>query len=266
MIESSMYNDYKIDFSQDYRTDDKAYYFIINSKREVYLDDNHLFLTTLNKIDFNINYVLYIGTYKNKDAFVVSTSDDIEFIPLIEIYNIDPLLYQIATRAVLVNDWYSSYQYCGRCGTKTVLDKKDMMLLCPKCGQMHYTRIAPAIIVAINNNGKLLMARHSYYTKIRYALIAGFVEAGESIEDAVRREVKEEVGIDIKNIQYQKSQSWPFPNSLMLGFCADYDGGEIKVDGDEILEAKWFNKEDIDVPESNISIASWLINDFLKKH
>lgn len=266
MIETSLYDNYKIDFSESYRTDKKAYYFIFNSKRELYLIDDNIPFTTLNNLDFNINFVLYIGTYNGEKTFVVNINDDENFVPLIQVYNQNLLLYQMATRAVLVNDWYNSHKYCGHCGTKTVVDTKDMMMICPQCGQMHYTRIAPAIIVAINNNGKLLMARHSYHTKIRYALIAGFVEAGEKLEEAVCREVKEEVGINVKNIQYVKSQSWPFPNSLMIGFTADYDSGEIKVDGDEIIEAKWFDKEDINVPESDISISSWLINNFIETH
>ena len=104
------------------------------------------------------------------------------------------------------------------------------------------------------------MAKHSYHDNIRYALIAGFVEPGESIEEAVHREVKEEVGIKIKNLKYQKSQSWPFPNSLMLGFEAEYDSGDIKVDGDEILKAKWFKKDEIIRYDSDIIIAAAFIN------
>ena len=141
-----------------------------------------------------------------------------------------------------------------------------MMLICPKCGQMHYPRIAPAIIVAINNDGKLLMAKHSYHNTSQYSLLAGFVEPGENIEEAVKREINEEVGIKIKNLQYVKSQSWPFPNSLMLGFTADYDCGEIVVDGDEIIDAKWFKPEEIKMPPSDISISSWLINKYIKTH
>ena len=157
-----------------------------------------------------------------------------------------------------------TFQFCGRCGAKTQLDEKDMMLKCPKCGQMHYPRIAPAIIVAIRKGDELLMAKHSYHKKIRYALIAGFVEPGETIEEAVHREVLEEVGIKIKNLQYKRSQTWPFPNSLMFGFIAEYESGDIKVDGDEILTAKWIKKEDVEPPETDISIASWLIEEFLK--
>jgi len=94
-------------------------------------------------------------------------------------------------------------------------------------------------------------------------LIAGFVEPGESIEEAVHREVSEEVGVKIKNLKYKRSQSWPFPNSLMLAFTAEYDSGEIKVDGDEILKAKWFKKEEIIRYESDVSISDWLIQDFI---
>ncbi|OED29507.1 NAD(+) diphosphatase [Methanosphaera sp. WGK6] len=268
MIEESIYNNYKIDFSENHPITGESYYFIFNKNRELYLNDDESIPcadeTFLEK--FDKNFILYIGTYNDKPCYTVNVKTDTSFTQLKTVYDKNWKIYQMATRAVLINDWYKSHQYCGQCGTKTVIDKKDMMMLCPNCGQMHYSRIAPAIIVAINNNGKLLMAKHSYHEKINYALIAGFVEAGETIEEAVHREVTEEVGIKVKNVQYVKSQSWPFPNSLMLGFTADYDGGEIKVDGDEILKAKWFDKEDIEVPQSDMSISSWLINNYLKTH
>lgn len=225
------------------------------------MDDDKKLPTTLD--NFNVNFTLYIGQYNDKRAFVVNAESDETFYDLREVYEISPELYHIAGKAVLVNDWYISHQFCGRCGTKTRLDEKDMMLKCPKCGQVHYPRIAPAIIVAIRNDDKLLMAKHSYHDNIRYALIAGFVEPGESIEEAVRREVAEEVGIRIKNLIYKRSQSWPFPNSLMLGFTAEYESGDIKVDGDEILTAKWFKKDEIIRYGSDISISDWLIQDFI---
>ena len=261
MIEKSVYEDYDINFSDTYTSDD-AYYFIFNQNRELYLKNKKL----MNNIeDFDINFSLFIGKYKNKDCFVVNSNFDNGF-DLREVYEFDKDLYLMGTKAVLVNDWYISHQFCGRCGTKTELDEKDMMLKCPACGQVHYPRIAPAIIVAIRNEDELLMAKHSYHDNIRYALIAGFVEPGESIEEAVHREVSEEVGIKIKNLKYLKSQSWPFPNSLMLGFEAEYDSGEIKVDGDEILKAKWFKKDEIIRYASDISISDWLIQKFIDEH
>ena len=258
MIEKSIYENYEIDFSDIYRNDD-AYYFVFNENRELYLDNNEL-ITDIS--DFDINFSLYIGKYKNKDCFVVNSSFEKGF-DLREVYEINKDLYLMGTKAVLVNDWYISHQFCGRCETKTQIDEKDMMLKCPECGQVHYPRIAPAIIVAIKNEDKLLMAQHSYHENIRYALIAGFVEPGETIEEAVRREVSEEVGIKIKNLKYLKSQSWPFPNSLMLAFEAEYDSGDIKVDGDEIVKAKWFKKDEIVRYNSDISISDWLIQRFI---
>lgn len=273
MIENELYNNYKIDFSDKYEQFKEAYIIPINTKRQIQLtEENNLKTMKTQQIKQNyknINFILYIGTFKDKPCIIINhetIDEDNTYIPLIETYYLKREIYPILTRAVLVSDWYRTHQYCGGCGAKTKIDEKDMMMKCPKCGQLHYSRIAPAIIVAINNNGKLLMAKHSYHTRINYALIAGFMEAGENIEEAVHREVKEEVGINIKNLQYIKSQSWPYPNSLMIGFTADYASGEIKVDNDEILEAKWFTPDEIDMPESDISISSYLIRKFIKDH
>ncbi|WP_455645592.1 NAD(+) diphosphatase [Methanosphaera sp.] len=268
MIEESIYNNYEIDFSEDKKISEESYLFIFNKNRELYLDkEDNIPLASeafLEKMD--VNFTLYIGKYKDKPCYTVNIDTEENYTTLRDVYDKNWQTYQMAARAVLINDWYKSHQYCGQCGTKTVVDKKDMMMLCPSCGQMHYSRIAPAIIVTINKDGQLLMAKHSYHKTISYSLIAGFVEAGETIEEAVHREVLEEIGIKVKNVQYLKSQSWPFPNSLMLGFSADYESGEIKVDGDEILKAKWFDKEDIEVPKSDMSISSWLINHYLETH
>ena len=234
MIEKSLYENYRIDF---------------NENRELYLNSDKKLPKTLK--DFNVNFCFYIGDYDSKKAFVVNVENSESFYDLRDVYEISHDLYHIAGKAVLVNDWYISHRFCGRCGTPTQLDEKDMMLKCPQCGQVHYPRIAPAIIVAIRNDDKLLMAKHSYHDNIRYALIAGFVEPGESIEEAVHREVMEEVGIKIRNF------------SLMLGFTAEYKSGNIKVDGDEILKAKWFKKDEIIRYGSDISISDWLIQQFI---
>ena len=261
MIEKSLYENYQIDFSDSLTPEAEDYLFIFNENRQLYLDSNNKLANGLD--DFDINFTLYIGRYDGKRAFVINVKSDEAFHELREVYEIDHDLYHIAGKAVLVNDWYISHRFCGRCGCENQLDEKDMMLKCPDCGQVHYPRIAPAIIVAIRNEDKLLMAKHSYHDNIRYALIAGFVEPGEAIEEAVHREVFEEVGVKIKNLKYKRSQSWPFPNSLMLGFTAEYDSGEIKVDGDEILKAKWFKKDEIIRYGTDISISDWLIQDFI---
>ena len=257
MIEKSLYENYQIDFDETITPSNDDYLFIFNEKRELFLDNDKKLPKSLD--NFDVNFCFYIGIYKTKKAFVVNVNSNESFYELRDVYELNHDLYHIAGKAVLVNDWYISHQFCGKCGTKTQFDEKDMMLKCPECGQVHYPRIAPAIIVAIRNGEELLMAKHSYHETIRYALIAGFVEPGETIEEAVHREVSEEVGINIKNLEYKKSQSWPFPNSLMLGFAAEYDSGDIKVDGDEILKAKWFKKEEIDLVDNNTSLTREMI-------
>lgn len=261
MIEKSLYENYQIDFSDTLKPTDGDYLFIFNENRQLYLNNDKQLPESID--NFKVNFCLFIGAYKNRNAFVVNVDETAEFYDLREVYEISHDIYHIAGKAVLVNDWYISHRFCGRCATPTQLDEKDMMLKCPSCGQVHYPRIAPAIIVAIRKGRELLMAKHSYHDNIRYALIAGFVEPGETIEEAVHREVLEEVGIKIKNLKYEKSQSWPFPNSLMLGFSAEYKSGDIKVDGDEILKAKWLKKDEIIRYDSDISISDWLIQDFI---
>ena len=261
MIEKSLYENYRIDFNENITPDSNDMLFVFNENRELFLNEDKNLASSLD--DFEVNFCFYIGDYRGKKAFVVNVETSKSFYPLFEVYEFNHELYQIAGKAVLVNDWYISHRFCGKCGTPTQLDEKDMMLKCPNCGQNHYPRIAPAIIVAIRKGDELLMAKHSYHDNIRYALIAGFVEPGEGIEEAVHREVLEEVGIKIKNLQYQRSQSWPFPNSLMLGFTAEYESGDIKVDGDEIVKALWFKKDEIIRYESDISISDWLVQDFI---
>lgn len=185
MIEKSIYENYQIDFDDTYNSNN-AYYFIFNHNRDLYLVNNNL----PESFDgFNIEFKLYIGKFKTKDVFVINCSEENSFFSLKDVYDIDKDIYLMATRAVLIRDWYISHQFCGKCGTMTQIDEKDMMLKCPECGQVHYPRIAPAIIVAIRKGDKLLMAKHSYHKTHKYALVAGFVEAGESIEEAVHREV-----------------------------------------------------------------------------
>ena len=261
MIEKSLYENYEISFNDNAMPKTDDYLFVFNNERELYLTEDNELPKDLD--EFEIDFCLLIGQYNGKDAFVVNVKGNESFYPLQEVYEFNHDLYHIAGKAVLVRDWYISHRFCGRCGTPTQLDEKDMMLKCPECGQNHYPRIAPAIIVAIRKGDELLMAKHSYHDNIRYALIAGFVEPGEAIEEAVHREVLEEVGVKIKNLKYQRSQSWPFPNSLMLAFTAEYDSGEIKVDGDEILKAKWFKKDEIIRYGSDISISDWLIQEFI---
>lgn len=139
----------------------------------------------------------------------------------------------------------------------------EMAKICPECGFTSFTRLSPAVITAIVKDGKLLMAQHTRTTGNMYGLIAGFVEAGETLTEAVERETLEEVGLKVKNISYFGSQSWPYPHSLMVGFTADYDSGEIQVDGKEIVDAQWFSPDELPRTPSGMSIAGDLIQWYL---
>ncbi len=161
--------------------------------------------------------------------------------------------------------WHNNNRFCGRCGSKTELKKNERAVVCPGCNLVLFPKILPAIIVAITCNNKILLAKGKNYRGDFYALIAGYVDVGESIEETVVREVKEEVGLDIKNLKYYKSQPWPFSSSLMLGFtaCAD-DTQQIIIDEKEISEAAWFERGNLPTHASDVSISGDLIAAFEK--
>ena len=159
--------------------------------------------------------------------------------------------------------WMKSRKYCGYCGTVTEKSNTERALICPKCKNIEYPKISPAIIVAIRDGNRLLLTKNAKGTYKFYALVAGFVEVGESLEDAVRREVMEEVGLKVKNIQSYKSQPWSFSDSLMLAFIADLDGDDkITIQEEELSEAKWFEREDVPVLPFHISVGHELIQKF----
>jgi len=174
-------------------------------------------------------------------------------------------VFNIIGRAKQTIDWYRNHQYCGACGDKTTLSKNDRSMACEKCRQIYYPRLSPSIIVLVTRGEELLLAKNSNARANFYSTLAGFVEPGESIEEAVHREVFEEVGIRVKNLQYYGSQSWPFPNSLMLGFHAEYDSGEFQLQAEEIEDARWFHYQDLPHRPAMVSIAGWLINDYVQR-
>jgi NAD+ diphosphatase len=161
--------------------------------------------------------------------------------------------------------WHHNNRYCGRCGSKTELKNDERATVCPVCNLVTFPKISPAIIVAITCNNKILLAKGKHYKGDFYALIAGYVDIGESIEETVVREVKEEIGLDIRNLKYYKSQPWPFSASLMLGFTAEGDDTQkIIIDETEIKEAGWFERDNLPAHASGISISGDLIGAFEK--
>jgi len=174
--------------------------------------------------------------------------------------------YAELSRKAQLNRWEQHAKYCCICSGD--LEPHPIEIIarqCSACGHIHYPPISPCIIVLVTHGDLCLLAHASKYPAGRYSTLAGFIEPGESAEQAVAREVKEEVGIDICNIRYVKSQSWPFPHSLMLGYFADYLSGEIIPDGEEILEARWFDPNDLPDLPPEFSISRQLIEAFVQQ-
>jgi len=170
----------------------------------------------------------------------------------------EPLL-AIAARAFQVVEWDRTHRYCGRCGTPTRNKEGERAKECPACGYVSYPRVTPAMMVLITRGREILLARAPRFPPGMYSALAGFVEPGETIEDCIRREVREEVGLEVGDIRYFASQSWAFPHSLMIAFTAEYAGGELRPDETEIAEARWFPWNAVPNLPPSISISRRLI-------
>lgn len=214
----------------------------------------------------------YLGTLKGTHCYSVELPDNtyapegMKFVDLRQAYSeINEECFALVNKAVQIMEWDRTNQFCSRCGTKTLQKPGERGKECPECGELFYPRISPAVIVLIRKGHEILLARSPNFPPDMYSLIAGFVEPGETAEAAVIREIKEEVGIEVKNIRYFGTQAWPFPNSLMIGFTAEYKSGEIQPDGFEIEDAEWFSAEKLPSLPGKISISRKLIDHFLEE-
>ena len=161
--------------------------------------------------------------------------------------------------------WDKTTKFCGECGSETKYSPSERAKTCPNCARSFYPAVTPAIVVAVMNEGRMLLAHNKNFAEGVYSLIAGFVEPGESLEECVQREVLEETGITVTNIKYFQSQPWPFPSSLMIGFTASYKSGEIKPDGEEITHAAWFNNSNLPALPRPGSLSRKIIDTLTKR-
>jgi len=168
--------------------------------------------------------------------------------------------FALAGRAIQLVDWDRTHQFCGRCGTPTVPKAEERVRVCPACRLSVYPRVAPAVMALARRGDEILLGRGPHFPPGMYSALAGFVEPGETLEQCVRREVAEEVGIDVANLRYFASQPWPFPHSMMIAFVCDWAGGEIRPQAGEIEDAKWFKVLQLPRLPSKISIARKLID------
>lgn len=205
----------------------------------------------LAELEALLEFTVNLGLWSDVPCHLYHLKNDIE-LPEFEMLSLRGLFHRVSSdtialcaRALQLSHWVEHNQYCGRCGKPSRLHPDECMMHCEYCQAQYYPVIYPCVIGLVTKGEQLLLAKNSKFTRDMYSVLAGFIEPGENAEQAFRREVKEEVGIDISNIRYVKSQSWPFPSQLMLGFFADYRSGDICVDGEEIIHAQWFDPQNL---------------------
>lgn len=227
------------------------------------------------RLNFTVLSKHELGLFHNRPCFGLDVEfdenmplpDDMKFMPLrqaaLSVLNAE--LFHKAGRAAQLIEWHNTHQFCGRCGVKLYESDVERAKICPDCHYHFYPRISPSIIVLVKRGKEILLARSPHFAENIYSTLAGFVEPGESVEEAVHREVWEEVGVKIKNLTYRGSQPWPFPNSLMLAYTAEHAAGEITIDGVEICDAGWFAIDKLPQLPHKISIAHDLIHLFINQ-
>ena len=265
----------------DFKTNNLDNSLIIFNDKKVIFDKNSN-SSILKSLFFNIDYskatIIGIGEDENSQCLAVDVSccnfdlHDQGYPSLIEtdirniLTNSSPNEISIIGRAQHLLHWLRTSKYCGSCGALNKFSSKESAFYCPCTKEMIYPRISPCVIGIITKGDEILLARNKLFPEGMFSAIAGFVEASETLEETFKREVMEEVGLNIKNIDYFGSQPWPFPNQLMIAFKCEYDSGDIIVDGEEIVEANWFKPTNLPRIPPTTSISGQLIKSYLEGH
>ncbi len=216
-------------------------------------------------------FTRYLGRYATANCFVAALENELPVIKNMEFRDLRSLFgtldddfFRLAGRAIQIVHWHQDHLFCGKCGSAMVDRRTEIARKCLNCNFISYPRLSPAVIMSIVRDDHILLARAPRFPAGMYSTLAGFVEPGETLEEAVIREVLEETAINVNNIQYLASQPWPFPHSLMIGFTATYVSGEIHVDHEELEDARWFSVAELPALPSKISISRLLIDHFIK--
>ena len=219
-------------------------------------------------VDLEVDYKHYLGRWEDRACYALAARgkppEGFAKVGLRAwLGRVEPDLFSLAGRAKQIVEWHRDHRFCSRCGARNEDHATDRAKHCPSCGLTTYPRLSPSIIVLVRKGETMLLARNAAWPTTMYSTLAGFVEPGESIEQTVHREVAEEVGLEVDNLRYFGSQSWPFPNSLMLGFHADYAGGEMSFRDGEIADARWFHYSQLPNVPGGTAISRWLIDAFI---
>ncbi len=222
--------------------------------------------------DFDLEGAHYLGTLDGAHCYGLALPQNAALPPGLELLGMRTLILEcdetaaaVAGQAFQLLEWRRTHRHCGACGEPTVPHAVDRALECPQCRLVFYPRISPVIMVLVYRGNELLLTRKPGYAPGRYTVVAGFVEAGESLEQCLAREVLEEVGVRIRTPRYFGSQPWPFPNSLVMAFSAEWAGGEVVPDGTELEDARWFAVDELPELPEPVHISRQLIDDTLAR-
>ncbi|MGF1691507.1 NAD(+) diphosphatase [Photobacterium kagoshimensis] len=237
-------------------------YWCVVQDRKLYLPQGNLPLLSKSELVFSTDAARKIGEYDNHAVYWLEAPEEVDcadFHSQRELLNVPPALFDLAGRATQLSHMLHNQQYCSSCGGQCQLGQREIAMVCQQCDSHHYPRVSPCVIVAVRRGDELLLAQHPRHKTGMYTVIAGFVEAGETLEQCVAREVLEETGITVSNIRYVGSQPWAFPSNLMMGFLADYQSGELKPDYTELSDAVWATKDTLPDVAPKGTIARYLI-------
>ncbi len=235
-------------------------YWCVVSGSEVWLPEGELPIGSAEEFCFNLDKATCVGMYNALPVLWLNEQDveqQLTLTSLRECLAFPQPLFLLVSKAVQYGHMSQSMRFCPLCGGRNHLNHNQLAMQCGECRTLHYPRIFPCIIVAVRKQDQILLAQHPRHRNGMYTVIAGFLEVGETLEQCVAREVKEETGIDVTNIRYFGSQPWAFPSSMMMGFLADYQSGSVKPDYSELSDAQWFSVEEMPpvAPEGTIARA-----------
>jgi len=249
-------------------------WFVFENGRLIVVDDHEgmslPFAPDLEALGFKVQRQHYLGTFQGQHCFVAEVEPQIprgfrgnDLRRMLG--QLDDTFFGIASRASQILEWDKTHQFCSRCGAETRLHPSDRAKQCPACGYVQYPRLSPCVITIVTRGEHILLGRQASWPGGLYSAFAGFVESGESIEESLRREVFEEAGVSVGHLRYVGSQPWPFPHQLMIGFIAEYLGGEVRVDGEEIEDAQWFHVQQLPKLPPAGSLSRFLIDTYIEE-
>ncbi len=251
---------------------DPLYFMIRDQEIIVRHNQDQYWLTTETDIlllNLDLTQSHFIGSWHEHFCYALDFPEHLSLIYPLKSISLRDAFSQFSSSAVRaislakqVLTWNRNFLFCGQCGQPTINLPDERAKVCANCGLTNYPRLSPSIIVSVVRDERILLARSRRFPEGMYSVLAGFVEPGETLEECIHREVFEEVGVEITNIQYFGSQNWPFPHSLMIGFTADYLTGEISIDDDEIVDARWFKAMNLPRIPGGYSIARKMIDHF----